>query len=321
MLDLIAEGLEHVEALLAEEVEWDDESAPLGEIARHVILSGGKRLRPALILASCGAVDGSGPEDAVAYAAVVEMIHTATLIHDDINDDAARRRGRPTANALFGTPRALVTGDYLFARAVDLCGRYPWEVNRILARACCDVAEGEMLQLNSTWDNMKISRYLRIIEKKTASLFAASTMGGAWIGSGGTLNGPAGRLEEYGRAVGMAFQLADDCLDFAGGEETGKPPLQDLMGGKITAPVLHALDGAGPAEWRRLRRFFALRRRTAKDAAEVAALLRGRGSVGATLSLARTYSERAAAALSGLPDTPYRALLAAVGRYTVDRRL
>lgn len=213
----------------------------LERMARYTLQAGGKRLRPALALLAYRAVGGDDVKSLLPLAAAYELVHSATLIHDDINDGAPVRRGRPTVAQVFGPASAIVAGDYLFVKGYEMCGRYGEEVIRITAGACTALAEGQILELRNV-RNLRMGErtYYRIISQKTAAPLAAGARAGALLG-GGTPRQVEG-LAAYGHNLGMAFQLTDDILDIAGDPGTlGKPVGVDLAHGILTLPILHGL--------------------------------------------------------------------------------
>ncbi|MGO4776011.1 polyprenyl synthetase family protein, partial [Lysobacter sp. 2RAB21] len=213
----------------------------INQVAEYIVGAGGKRLRPMLLLLAAGALSHRGP-DAHQLAAVVEFIHTATLLHDDVVDESDLRRGRRTANAVWGNAASVLVGDFLYSRSFQLMVELDrLEVMKILADTTNQIAEGEVLQLlhvrNPDTDE---AAYLRVIERKTAVLFAAATRLGAVLA--GADAQVQQRLHDYGLALGYAFQIADDVLDYASDAQTlGKNLGDDLAEGKATLPLIHAI--------------------------------------------------------------------------------
>ena len=238
-----------VDAVIARRL---DSSVPLvGQVSRYIISAGGKRLRPALLLLICGALDYRGAQR-FNLAAVVEFIHTATLLHDDVVDESTLRRGRATANESFGNPASVLVGDFLYSRAFQMMlDAGQMRVMEILADATNVIAEGEVLQLMNMHDaSLDEAAYLRVIRSKTAKLFEASARLGA------VLAGADAELEQacanYGRALGTAFQVIDDVLDYDGDAgEMGKNLGDDLREGKATLPLIAAMQ-RGTAEQREI---------------------------------------------------------------------
>ncbi|HKK36595.1 MAG TPA: polyprenyl synthetase family protein, partial [Paracoccaceae bacterium] len=238
---LCADDLERVNALIADRMA--SEHAPrIPEVTRHLVEAGGKRLRPLLTLAAARLCGCKGDAH-VKLAATVEFIHTATLLHDDVVDESAQRRGRPTANLLWDNKSSVLTGDYLFARAFQLMVETDnLRVLGILSDAAATIAEGEVMQL-ATAGNLATGEaaYLRMIHGKTAALFAAATEVGAVIA--GEPEPRIDALRDYGRTLGMAFQIVDDLLDYGGAAASmGKDVGDDFREGKVTLPVLLAWE-------------------------------------------------------------------------------
>jgi geranylgeranyl pyrophosphate synthase len=229
-LTLTREGLEAVEEALIAAI--DSEVELLNDASRHILSSGGKHLRPHIAMLAYLAVGGQDLLEAVPMAAAIEMVHTATLVHDDINDHSLLRRGRPSVHARWGRTFALLTGDYMFAKVYELMAPYGPTYNVIMADACCRLVEGETLQAVAAKSG-EIDRetYKRIVSLKTASLFEASARMGALIGGGSPREVDA--LADYAYNLGIAFQVVDDILDVVGDPETlGKPVGADLTQGR-----------------------------------------------------------------------------------------
>ena len=293
---LAAADMAAVDALIRRRLGSD--VALVNQVAEHIIAAGGKRLRPMLLLLAARAFGHSGA-DAHQLAAVVEFIHTATLLHDDVVDESDLRRGRKTANALFGNAPSVLVGDFLYSRSFQLMvelERMP--VMKILADTTNAIAEGEVLQLlhirNPDTDE---PAYLNVIERKTAVLFAAATRIGAQLaGVDETLQQ---RLHDYGMALGYAFQIADDVLDYSADETTlGKHLGDDLAEGKATLPLIHAIQHSDPVVRERLR---AIVGNGDVDAMpEVLTAIEATGGLEYSRRRAETYASAAEAALDGL---------------------
>ncbi len=293
-------------------------------LAAHIVAAGGKRLRPLLTLASarlCGY--GAGDPAAARHiqlAACVEFIHTATLLHDDVVDESALRRGLASANAVFGNKASVLVGDFLFARAFQLMVEDgSLEVLAILSQAAATIAEGEVLQLITQNDlATDEARYLDVIRGKTAALFAAACQVGAVV---------AGRekpvemaLARYGLDLGIAFQLIDDALDYAADQaQLGKTIGDDFREGKTTLPVLLAYQAGNPEERSFWERTIAQNEQTPEDLPRAIALIERHGAIAATLGRAASLVASAQAALSVFPPSPLRAAMHAVADYTLHR--
>jgi octaprenyl-diphosphate synthase len=301
----------------------DSPVALIPQLAAHIVAAGGKRLRPLLTLASarlCGYPGPAGGQRHVALAACVEFIHTATLLHDDVVDESALRRGMASANAVFGNQASVLVGDFLFARAFQLMVEdRSLQVLAILSRAAATIAEGEVLQLVTQNDlSTQEARYLEVIKGKTAALFAAACQVGAVVAERPEAEEAA--LAEYGLNLGIAFQLVDDALDYAADQATlGKTVGDDFREGKITLPVLLAYaagDAAARAFWRRT---IEASEQEDADLEHALALMAGCGAIGVTLAQAARFAAVAKAALGVFPDGPWRRALAEVADYTVSR--
>ena len=243
---LIHADMQRVDAVIRDRLHSD--VALVRQVAEYIIQSGGKRLRPALVLLTAGAMGYQGKHHHE-LAAVIEFIHTATLLHDDVVDESSLRRGRDTANALFGNAASVLVGDFLYSRAfqmmVDIGNM---RVMQVLSGATNVIAEGEVLQLMNCHDaDVDEARYLQVIRFKTAKLFEASARLGVIIGGGSPETEQ--HLAEYGMHLGTAFQLTDDALDYSGSEaETGKHLGDDLAEGKPTLPLIHVMQHGTPEQ-------------------------------------------------------------------------
>ncbi|MGE0409479.1 MAG: polyprenyl synthetase family protein, partial [Amphiplicatus sp.] len=288
-------------------------------LAGHLIKAGGKRLRPMLTLAAAG-VHGYQGDDHIKLAAAVELIHGATLLHDDVVDDSALRRGAETANVIWGNKESVLVGDFIFSRAFELMvAAGDLEVLRILSSASGVIAEGEVMQL-ATQKNLEATfeMYLAVVESKTAALFAAAAEAGAVIAGGGKASQDAFRA--YGRNLGVAYQLVDDALDYAGYEQAlGKRVGDDFREGKMTLPVVYALGRASAEEAAFWRRTIAEGRLEAEDFARACAAIERTGALADTLACARRYAARALDDLEAAPANDYTNALAALAMSSVAR--
>ena len=294
------------------------EHAPrIPEVTAHLIEAGGKRLRPMLTLASARLMGYAGPYH-VHLAATVEFIHTATLLHDDVVDGSAQRRGRPTANLLWDNKSSVLVGDYLFARSFQLMtetGNLP--VLTILSGAAATIAEGEVLQLTAA-QNLATDEatYLKVVRGKTAALFAAACEVGGVIA--GATEAEVAALAAYGDAMGIAFQIADDLLDFWGGE-IGKNKGDDFRDRKLTLPLIKAIAAADADERAFWVRTIEKGKQQDGDLETAMALMDKHGTLEATRAEALAWSVRAKQALARLPDHPLRAMLSDIADYVVAR--
>ncbi|MDA8328372.1 MAG: octaprenyl diphosphate synthase [Betaproteobacteria bacterium] len=289
----------------------------VNQVAEYIIASGGKRLRPALVLLTAGAMGYSGQQQYV-LAAVVEFIHTATLLHDDVVDESALRRGRATANALFGNAASVLVGDFLYSRAFQMMVDVgQMRVMQVLSDATNTIAEGEVLQLMNC-NNAEISEqdYLHVIRYKTAKLFEAAARLGAL--SGGADLTMESALAAYGMHLGTAFQLIDDVLDYSGDlSEIGKNVGDDLAEGKPTLPLLYVLS-QGDAHQVALAREV-IEQGGLQQLDEILAVIRSCGALDYTRACARTEADLALAALVNLPDTPFKQQLVNLANFAVNR--
>ncbi|QOW23277.1 polyprenyl synthetase family protein [Lysobacter avium] len=289
----------------------------INQVSEYIINAGGKRLRPMLLLLAAGALDHRGP-DAHQLAAVVEFIHTSTLLHDDVVDESDLRRGRRTANAVWGNAASVLVGDFLYSRSFQLMVELDsMQVQTILADTTNRIAEGEVLQLlhvrNPDTDE---AAYIRVIERKTAVLFAAATRLGALLA--GVDEATQDRLHDYGLNLGFAFQIADDVLDYASDAETmGKNLGDDLAEGKATLPLIHAIRHSDPDTAETLRA--AIQDGDTGALPVVLAAINATGGLDYSRQLARDYASRAVAALEGLDDNAHLGALRGLADYAVNR--
>ena len=314
---LLGPDLDRVNALIVQRMH--SPVALIPQLAAHIVGAGGKRLRPMLTLASARLCGYRG-ERHIALAAAVEFIHTATLLHDDVVDDSRLRRGRDTANAVWGNKPAVLVGDFLFARSFELMVEEgSLRILDILSRAAAVIAEGEVGQLVAANDTRTTeAAYLEIIEAKTAALFAAASRIGAVIAERPPAEEAA--LERFGRNLGIAYQLIDDMLDFsARPSEFGKSVGDDFRDGKLTLPILVAFargDGEERAFWRRTLEEGEQR---PGDLERAMALVERRGALSETLLRARAYAAEAEAALAGFDDGPLRRALVETAAFATTR--
>ncbi|NML47988.1 octaprenyl diphosphate synthase [Ramlibacter sp. G-1-2-2] len=296
-----------------------DSGVPLvGQVSRYIISSGGKRLRPALLLLVCGALGYQGFQR-FNLAAVVEFIHTATLLHDDVVDDSTLRRGRATANQSFGNPASVLVGDFLYSRAFQMMlDAHDMRVMEILAEATNVIAEGEVMQLMNMHDpNLDEAGYLQVIRSKTAKLFEASARLGA------VLAGAPREIEEacatYGQALGTAFQVIDDVLDYAGEvEELGKNLGDDLREGKVTLPLIAAMR-RGTEEQRAVIRH-AIEESAVGELDRIVAIVRETGSLEVAQEAAAAEAQRAIEAANLLPRNEHATALVQLAASLLQRR-
>ncbi|VUZ26382.1 Octaprenyl diphosphate synthase [uncultured Comamonas sp.] len=281
----------------------DTSVAMIGQVARYIIAAGGKRLRPALVLLTAGAL-GVASADKYKLAAVVELIHTATLLHDDVVDESTMRRGRPTANETFGNPASVLVGDFLHTRSFQMMvevGSLP--ILKVLSDATNIIAEGEVMQLINTHDaDLDEAGYLHVIRSKTAKLFEASAQIAAQLAGADAVVEAA--CATYGQALGTAFQIIDDVLDYDGdAQEMGKNLGDDLREGKNTLPLIIAMQRAGAADAAVVRS--AIENGSADQLQAILQIVRSTGALDATREAAHAEAQRAIDALAPLPANAY----------------
>jgi octaprenyl-diphosphate synthase len=314
----LAEDMAAVNALIRERMS--SEHAPrIPEVTAHLIEAGGKRLRPMLTLAAARLCGYGGPFH-IHLAATVEFIHTATLLHDDVVDESAQRRGRPTANLLWDNKSSVLVGDYLFARSFQLMtATGNMRVLEILANASATIAEGEVLQLTAAQDLATTEEiYLKVVRGKTAALFSAATEVGGVIA--GADEAQVRALFDYGDALGIAFQIADDLLDYGGTSAAiGKNTGDDFRERKLTLPVIKAVAAADAEERAFWVRVIEKGRQEDGDLEQAIALMQKHGAMAAARADALGWSDRARVALQALPDHPLRQMLDDLADYVVAR--
>ena len=318
LMALVADGMNHVNAVILDRMQSRIPLIPA--LAGHLIAGGGKRLRPMLTLASGALLDYPGARHHK-LAATVEFIHTATLLHDDVVDGSELRRGKAAANIIFGNPATVLVGDFLFSRAFELMVEDgSLKVLRILSNASAVIAEGEVDQLTAQRQiETGEERYLDIIGAKTAALFAAACRIAAVVAERDDATERA--LDDYGRNLGIAFQLVDDAIDYDSDADTmGKGRGDDFREGKMTLPVILA-HARGSAEERKFwRDAIAGHRTSAEDLAHAIALIRRHDAVVATRERARHFSARAIDAISGFPASAARGAMIEAAEFAVARR-
>ena len=289
----------------------------VNSIAEYIIGAGGKRLRPLLVVLAARAAGYTGQHHASA-AALVEFIHTATLLHDDVVDESSQRRGRDTANEVFGSTASVLVGDFLYSRAFQMMVKLDrMAIMAILADATNTIAAGEVLQLMNLRDpDTTEERYFEVIYRKTARLFeAGGEVAGVLAGASPAV---CSALATYGKHLGNAFQLVDDALDYRSDVgERGKNLGDDLAEGKPTLPLIHALRHATPVQQALIRQAIEFGGLEYLD--EITAMIESTGGLTYTARLAEDEALRASAALEGLPGSPYKEALLALARFAVIR--
>jgi len=313
--EFIAADLRAVDEVIRRRL--NSEVALIRQVAEYIVGSGGKRLRPALLVLAANAFGYRGSHHHE-LAAVVEFIHTATLLHDDVVDGSALRRGSPTANSLFGNAAAVLVGDFVYSRAFQMMvGVNNIRVLRVLADATNVIAEGEVLQLNNCGNpDIDEGGYLQVIRFKTAKLFEAATRLGAILADARPAAEEA--LAAYGMHLGTAFQLIDDVLDYSGDRESiGKNVGDDLAEGKATLPLIYAIKHGGPAQAEVIRA--AIRHGGLDELDAVMDAIRHTGALNYARAQAQRESQTACRALDELPNSKYREYLLQLADFAVTR--
>lgn len=313
LAQLLTDDMKAVDAVI--EQRLSSNVALVSQVAQYIIHAGGKRLRPALLLLTSGALADPNTENTEVnpaaqhrhiLAAVVEFIHTATLLHDDVVDDSTLRRGRATANQHFGNPASVLVGDFLYSRAFEMMVETgSMRVMQILAEATNIIAEGEVLQLMHVHNaQLDQATYIEVIRSKTAKLFEASARLGAVITDCDTAVETA--CAEYGQAIGTAFQIVDDMLDYQGSSDSlGKNLGDDLREGKVTLPLILAMQKADAADAQLIRDCIEAPEAHSDAFARIMSIIQQADALSDTLTVAKQQAELAIDAITVLPDTIY----------------
>tara|TARA_B100001758_G_scaffold245330_1_gene258159 strand:- start:592 stop:1575 length:984 start_codon:yes stop_codon:yes gene_type:complete len=310
----------HVDAAL--EALVDDEiqngAGQVAELCASMLLAGGKRLRPLLILLAHEIAGGEDVEEVMPLALAFEMIHTATLVHDDINDEASLRRGVETIHTRAGLAKAVIAGDWLFVQGFGLGGRYDENIVRLMAKCCADIAVAEFHQLDHVL-NLATSPedYLSIVRGKTAGPFAAGCHAAGLVA--GLTEQQAAGLGRFGMELGIAFQLVDDLLDLRGDERMGKPRGADVLEGKMTLPLIHALTLSHGKERQRLAQL--IESFSDKHFEELMQLLDRSSSLTYAEILVKTHLERAVLELDAFPESQAKSLMLHITDYVMQRHV
>ncbi len=313
---LAEDDMEAVNRLISTSLETD---VPLvSQVSEYIVMSGGKRLRPLIVLLAARAM-GYGGEQHIRAATIIEFIHTATLLHDDVVDSSERRRGQESANTVFGNQASVLVGDFLYSRAFQMMVDIDdMRVMQILADATNTIAAGEVMQLMNVHDpDTSEDDYQQVIYRKTARLFEA----GAQIAAVLAKRDPADEqaMLEYGQHLGTAFQLIDDALDYsASADELGKNLGDDLAEGKATLPLIHAMRAGTDAQRELIRA--AVLEGGLDQMDEIQEIIRSTGALDYTEARARAAADAAIAVIAGLPDTKYRQALISLAEFAVQRR-
>ncbi len=311
----VADDLRRVDQTIVESLASD--IVLVNQISQYIIGSGGKRLRPLSVVLAARACGHRGDKH-IAAAAIIEFIHTATLLHDDVVDGSDMRRGRETANSVFGNEASVLVGDYLYSRAFQMMVALgDMRIQEVMANATNTIAEGEVLQLMNAHDpDTTEERYLEVIYRKTARLFEAGAQVAAIVSAAGPEVEQA--MITYGRHLGAAFQLVDDALDYtATAEELGKNLGDDLAEGKPTLPLIYAMAHSSIEDTARLR--IAVENGGLEDLEQITRTIESSGGLEYTARLARREKDLAVEALSRLPDSAFRDSLSALAEFAVAR--
>ena len=315
LYNLVAEDRKAVDALIRQRLHSD--VVLINQVSEYIINSGGKRLRPVLVLLSAGAFGYQGHYHHE-LAAVVEFIHTATLLHDDVVDESEMRRGKETANNVWGNAASVLVGDFLYSRAFQMMVNVQsMRVMEILSEATNIIAEGEVMQLLNVHNaDLDEAGYLEVIRYKTAKLFEAASQLGAVLCNRSAEEEAA--MASYGMYLGTAFQLVDDVLDYsASSEELGKNIGDDLAEGKPTLPLIYTINHGTPEQAALVRE--AVEQGGIDRIEEIREAIESVGAIAYTARSAREEADRAIAALSVIEDSPYKEALIALANYSVER--
>jgi octaprenyl-diphosphate synthase len=312
---LISEDMQAVDQLIRQQLH--SEVVLINQLGAYIINSGGKRLRPVLVLLAARACDYQGNAH-IDVAAIIEFIHTATLLHDDVVDDSSLRRGRETANAIWGNEASVLVGDFLYSRSFQMMVAIrSMRVMDILANTTNTIAEGEVMQLLNCQDpDTTEERYMDVIHCKTAKLFEAAAQLGAVLADRPLSEEEA--LANYGMHLGTAFQLIDDMLDYSDSSAAiGKNIGDDLAEGKPTLPLIYAMRHGAPQEASIIRE--AILQGGRENIGVITKTIESTGAIAYTTALAKLESERAIAALEAIPQSPYKEALISLAEFSVSR--
>lgn len=312
---LVKDPFSAVDALILSSIH--SKASIINDLGHYIIQGGGKRLRPLVLLLLARALGYAGKED-IQLAAIIELVHTATLLHDDVVDESIMRRGRQTANHVFGNDAAVLVGDYLYSKAFQIMISVgSKEIMQVMADATNIMAEGEALQLLDRHNaETTEGSYLNIIQSKTGKLFETAALLGALIADATPEQQKAAR--QYGMHLGTAFQLIDDLLDYQGKSlNTGKGIGNDLAEGKVTLPLIFLLENTPPEDKRIVKD--AIKTGNLEYLPQIQKMIESSGAVPYTMRFAKTEVERAQRALATLPDSPYREGAHALAQFALER--
>lgn len=316
-LALIETELKNVEQQFRNDLESD--VFLIRKVGEYVLSSGGKRIRPALLLLSAKLFDYEGQRH-ISLASVIEFIHTATLLHDDVVDNASLRRGLASANTLWGNEASVLVGDYLFSKSFSLMVEDgDLNILRVISGATTIIAKGEVMQLVCMSDlNMTEERYIEVVESKTAVLLATACQAGAILGNASPEQEAA--LRDFGMDLGTAFQFIDDTLDYVSSEEQfGKSIGHDLKEGKVTLPLIHTLRHCNPSERLQIANVISCETLDEEDFRKVVSMVRAHGGIEYSVQKAHEYVNRGKDRLTLFPDSPGKQALLSLADYVVTR--
>jgi octaprenyl-diphosphate synthase len=314
---LVSQDFAAVNELISQRLNSDVNR--IRQVGQHLVDSGGKRIRPLLVLLCCHACQYPGQQH-IQLAAIIEFLHTATLIHDDVVDDSALRRGQATANSLWGNPTSVLTGDFLYSRAFQMMVELKnLAIMDVLANATNVIAEGEVLQLVHSHDwRIDEQHYMQVIGCKTAELFAASAQTAAILAQ--ATDAQIMALKNYGLHLGLAFQLIDDVLDYSGhADSLGKNPGDDLLEGKVTLPVIYSLRKGDREQTKLLKQALTDSQQALANWPAISRLVDQCGALDYCLAQARQQAQQALTNLNQLPDSNYRQALADLVNMAITR--
>jgi octaprenyl-diphosphate synthase len=312
---LVHSDLEATDNFICTELQSD--IPYINALIEYILKAGGKRIRPLLVLLTARACNHQHKQH-IDLAAAIELVHTATLLHDDVVDGSTLRRGRETANTIWGNQSSVLVGDFLYSRAFQLIVKLAnLNILNIFASATNLIAEGEILQLlNRNEPDTTEAAYFEVIQRKTAKLFEVAAQTGAVLSAENTQQISA--MQEYGLQLGIAYQLIDDALDYhSSTEEMGKNIGIDLAEGKPTLPLIHAMRKGTPAEVKLIRK--AIKHGSVKDLDSIIAIIESTKAIEYTADAAKRHAQQSQAALAHIPDTPYRQALHDLTAFVVER--
>ena len=316
VFDLLKDDLAAIEVEFSRQA--DSPVAVVTDIANYLIAGGGKRIRPLLLLLSAKSLDCES-DSRIRLGAVVEMLHTATLVHDDIIDEANTRRGRPSSNTTWGNAKCVLAGDWLYMQAFQTAlAERNFRILDLLISLTQEMVEGELLQMEKLGHLINEEEYFDLIYRKTACLFSVSMRVGGILG--GATEQQEQRLGQYGRDLGLAFQIVDDVLDLTANDEVlGKPAASDLREGKATLAVIHALERGTGADREAIRTVLADRSFTRVAHADILEILHRHGSLSYAMDTACAYAEAARQSIADLPESDYKRALLWVPGFVTSR--